>query len=120
MTIWINDIEFKSVTELSVDRETRRTNIRYNTQGDMLIDLVNRKYRLRAKFGLLTESELKQLRDLTEEIFVTVKFPAPEGASDSDGTVTAEFHIAEEPAPAVTVVNGVTMYGGVELIMRQK
>lgn len=120
MTIWINDIEFNKVTELSVDRETRRTSIHYNTQGDMLIDLVNRKYRLTAKFGLLTETVLKQLRNLTEEIFVTVKFPAPEGTSDSNNTITAEFHIADEPAPAVTVVNGVTLYGGVELVMQQK
>ena len=95
MTIWINDIEFNKVTELSVDRETRRTSIHYNTQGDMLIDL-------------------------TEEIFVTVKFPAPEGTSDSNNTITADFHIADEPAPAVTVVNGVTLYGGVELVMQQK
>lgn len=120
MTIWINDIEFSKVTELSVMRETRRTNIHYNTQGDMLIDLVNRKYRLTVMFGLLTEKELEQLRKLTDEIFVTVKFPAPEGASESGGMVTAEFHIADEPAPAVTVVNGITLYGGVELVMQQK
>ncbi len=114
MTITINDIEFTKVTELSVQRETRRTDIRYNTRGDMLIDLVNRKYRLTALFGLLTEKELKQLRALTREIFVTVKFQAPEGE------VTEEFHIADEPAPAVTVVNGVTLYGGVKLVMQQK
>ncbi len=119
MTIWINDTEFSKVTELSALRETRRTDIRYNTQGDMLIDLVNRKYRLTVRFGLLTERELKQLRELTLEIFVTVRFPAPEGDSDT-GLVTGEFHIADEPAPTVTEVNGVTLYGGVELTMRQK
>ena len=119
MTIWINDIEFSRVTELSALRELRKTDIRYNTQGDMLIDLVNRKYRLTVRFGLLTERELKQLRRLTQEIFVTVKFPAPE-ADTADGLVTGEFHISDEPAPTVTVVNGVTMYGGVELVMRQK
>ena len=114
MTIWINDIGFSRVTELSAKRELRCTDIHYNTQGDMLIDLVNRKYKLTVHFGLLTESEMKQLRTLCSEIFVTVVFPAPEGE------VTAEFHIADEPAPAVTVVNGVTMYGGVELVMLQK
>ena len=119
MTIWINDIEFSKVTELSALRETRRTDIRYNTQGDMLIDLVNRKYRLTVRFALLTEKELKQLRKLTQEIFVTVKFPAPEADSD-DGLVTGEFHITDEPAPTVTVVNGITLYGGVELVLRQK
>ena len=35
MTITINDIEFTKVTELSALRETRRTDIRYNTQGDI-------------------------------------------------------------------------------------
>ena len=109
MTIWINNIGFNSVTELSAKRELRRTDIRYNTQGDMLIDLVNRKYRLTVRFGLVTSKELEQLRSLTKEIFVTVKFPAP-----------GEFHISDEPAPTVTTVNGVTMYGGVELVMLQK
>lgn len=120
MTIWINDIEFKKVTELSTERETRRTDIHYNTQGDMLIDLVNRKYRLKVRFGLLTEKELRQLRKLTQEIFVTVKFPAPEGSPEDSGLASGEFHISDEPAPTVTTVNGVVMYGGVELIMRQK
>ncbi|MGN1340929.1 MAG: hypothetical protein ACI4WS_11600 [Oscillospiraceae bacterium] len=119
MTIWINDIAFSKVTELSALRELRRTDIRYNTQGDMLIDLVNRKYRLTVRFGLLTGKELKLLRGLTKEIFVTVKFPAPE-ADPETGLETGEFHISDEPAPTVTVVNGVTMYGGVELIMQQK
>ena len=114
MTITINNVRFDKVTEFSAERETRRADIHYNTQGDMLIDLVNRKYKLTVLFGLLTESEMKQLRTLCSEIFVTVVFPAPEGE------VTAEFHIADEPAPAVTVVNGVTMYGGVELVMLQK
>ena len=43
MTITINNVTFDKVTELSAERETRRTDIHYNTQGDMLIDLVNRK-----------------------------------------------------------------------------
>ena len=110
----INNIGFNSVTELSAKRELRRTDIRYNTQGDMLIDLVNRKYRLTVRFGLVTSKELEQLRSLTKEIFVTVKFPAPEGESADGGLVTGE------PAPTVTTVNGVTMYGGVELVMLQK
>jgi len=115
MTITINGTSFGMVTALAADRVTRRTDINYNTQGDMLIDLVSRKYRLRVLFGLMTEDELNALRELTKEIFVTVRFPSPEG-----GDTVEEFHIAEEPAPAVTVVNGVRMYGGVELVMLQK
>lgn len=114
MTIYINGTAFDKVTSLYTDRNTRRTVINYNTQGDMLIDLVNRKYRLRVVFGLLTEGELKSLRELTKEIFVTVKFSSPEGE------VEADFHIAEEPAPQLTEINGVAMYSGVELIMQQK
>ena len=41
------------------------------------------------------------------------------GSADG-GLVTGEFHISDEPAPTVTTVNGVTMYGGVELVMLQK
>lgn len=115
MTIYINGKAFDKVTSLSADRTTRRTEINYNTQGDMLIDLVNRKYKLTVIFGMLTESELKALRQLTNEIFVTVKFPSPEG-EDTE----AQFHIANEPAPAVTVLNGVVLYSGVELVMLEK
>ncbi len=114
MTIYINNVAFDKVTVFSADRETRRTEINYNTQGDMLIDLVNRKYRLRVIFGLLTEFELAALRSLTKEIFVSVRFSAPEGETEH------EFHVINEPAPAVTKVNGVTMYSGTELIFLQK
>jgi hypothetical protein len=114
MTITLNDTVFDNVTELNARRTARKTDVKYNTQGDLLIDLVNRKYELEVVFGLLSQSEMESLRKITEEIFVTAKFDAPEGE------VTEEFYIAEEPAPAVTVVNGVTMYGGVKLAMKQK
>lgn len=114
MNITINGTEFHEVTALDAQRQTRRTDIRYNTQGDLLIDLVNRKYRLKVLFGLMTEERLQALRELTKEIFVTVTFPAPEGE------VTAQFHVSDEPAPALTVINGVNMYSGTELTFIQK
>ncbi len=114
MTIFINDTAFDMVTELQADRTTRRTDIRYNTQGDMLIDLVSRKYVLTVAFGLMREEQLKALRELTAEIFVKVRFTAPEGE------VERLFHIIDEPAPVATSVNGVTMYGGVLLKMLEK
>ena len=114
MRITIDGSVFNNVTELNIKRELRRTEIRYNTQGDMLIDLVNRKYLLEATFGLLTESELAALRELSAKIFVSVVFNAPEGE------ITADFHVSDEPAPVVTKVNGVRMYGGVKLTMKQR
>ena len=54
MTITIDKTVFNNVTELNAKRELRRTDIRYNTQGDMLIDMVCRKYALEVTFGLLT------------------------------------------------------------------
>lgn len=114
MTITIGENEFNNVTELNVKRELRRTDIRYNTQGDMLIDLVSRKYLLEVTFGLLTEKELKTLRELCGEIFVPVTFSAPEGE------ITEDFHISDEPAPELTSINGVKMYGGVKLTMKQR
>lgn len=114
MKITINDEVFTGITELNVKRELRKTEIRYNTQGDMLIDMVARKYALEISFGLMTESELKKLRKLSENIFVSVTFQVPEGE------VTADFHISDEPAAEVKKVNGVRMYGGVKLTMLQK
>lgn len=114
MRITINDVEFDKVTELNVRRTTRQTELRYNTQGDLLVDLVNRKYELEVVFGPLTESELGTLRELTENIFVTVKFNAPEGEIED------EFHVSDEPAPVVATVNGIIMYSGIKLTMIQK
>lgn len=114
MKIVIDDEVFFNVTELRVDRETRKSEIRYNTRGDMLIDMVARKYALEVSFGLMTESELKILRELSEKIFVSVTFLAPEGE------VTADFHISDEPCAEVSSVNGARMYGGVKLLMRQR
>lgn len=114
MKITINDEVFSNVTELRVDRELRKSEVRYNTRGDMLIDLVARKYALSVSFGLMTESDLKKLRKLSQEIFVSVTFHAPEG------DVTADFHISNEPAAEVKSVNGVRLYGGVKLEMKQK
>lgn len=114
MQITIDGVPFSNVTELNVKREMRRTEIRYNTRGDMLIDLVNRKYLLEVGFGLLTEAELSALRSLSEKIFVSVTFDAPEGR------ITENFHISDEPAPFVSTVNGIKMYGGVRLTLKQK
>lgn len=114
MTIAIDNEAFSNVAELHVDRELRKTEVRYNTQGDMLIDMVARKYALEVTFGLMTEKELRKLRRMCESIFVSVTFDAPEGK------VTADFHISNEPAAEVKSINGVKMYGGVKLIMKQK
>ena len=114
MQITINDIVFSKIAELNIERDTRRTELRYNTQGDLLIDLVNRKYEVDVVFGPLTEKEMKEMRRLTAEIFVTVKLNAPEGE------ITEEFHVSDEPAPTITEINGVIMYSGVKLHLKQK
>lgn len=114
MKITIDDKVFTNVTEINVKRELRQTEVRYNTRGDLLIDMVARKYLLEVSFGLMSEAELKALRELIEEIFVSVTFDAPEGK------ITREFHVSDMPAFQVKKVNGVKMYGGVKLIFKQK
>lgn len=114
MKISIDDEVFFNVTEMHIDREMRKSEIRYNTRGDMLIDLVARKYALEVSFGLMTASEIKTLRKLSEKIFVSVTFTAPEGE------ITADFHISNEPCAEIKTVSGVEMYGGVKLKMRQR
>lgn len=105
------DFECKSI---DIRRELRRTDITYNTQGDMLIDLVRRKYCIEAVFGLLTEIEASSLREKCESIFVTVGFNAPEGYLEK------EFHVMNEPAFETTAIDGMKMYGGIKLIFKEK
>lgn len=113
MTITIDGTEY-DVTEFNAKREIRQTNIKYNTQGDMLIDMVSRKYLLEVTFGLLGEDKMAALRKSSEKIFIPVTFNAPEGE------ITGEFFISDEPAPVVTVINGERLYGGVKLTMKQR
>lgn len=113
MTILIGAEEF-NCSAINVKRELRRTDINYNTQGDMLIDMVRRKYCLEVTFGLLTEYEVNLLRSCCEQIFVTVGFYAPEGFIEKD------FHVMNEPAPEIMTVNGVRMYGGIKLVFKEK
>lgn len=114
MDITLNGTRFSQVRELNIKREPRRTDVRYNTQGDMLIDMVSRKYLIEVSFGMMTAGELSALREITENIFVTVELDSPEGI------LTRDFHIEEEPASCVTSVNGVTVYSGVKLVMKEK
>lgn len=113
MTVKIGETEF-NCSAVNLKRELRRTDINYNTQGDMLIDLVRRKYCLEITFGLLTEYELNRLREYCGRIFVTVGFDAPEGYLER------EFHVMTEPAPEITTVNNTKMYGGIKLVFKEK
>ncbi|MCH5195771.1 MAG: hypothetical protein J1F28_03600 [Oscillospiraceae bacterium] len=113
MTITIGGFDFMC-THVDLKRELRRTDIRYNTQGDMLIDLVRRKYRLEVTFGLLTSLEIEALRANCEQIFVKVGFDSPEGR------LVREFHVMNEPAPIITTVNDVNLYGGVKIVFMEK
>ncbi|MCH5203962.1 MAG: hypothetical protein J1F03_04385 [Oscillospiraceae bacterium] len=113
MTIKIGGTDFE-YADMNVKRELRKTDIRYNTQGDMLIDMVRRKYSLEVTFGLLTETEMNILRSRCEQIFVVVEFEAPEGY------IKKEFHVMNEPAGELTTVNRVKLYGGVKLLFKEK
>lgn len=113
MTIKIGGMEFMCAA-VNIKRELRRTDINYNTQGDMLIDLVRRKYCLEVTFGFLTELETDILRANCEQIFVKVGFDAPEGYLEK------EFHVMNEPAPEVTTVNNTKMYGGIKIVFKEK
>ena len=113
MTVTIGGSDFKCA-HVDLKRVLRRTDIRYNTKGDMLIDLVRRKYRLVVTFGVLTALEAEILRKNCEQIFVTVGFDSPEGR------ITREFHVMSEPAAIISTVNDVDLYGGVKIVFEEK
>ena len=113
MKITIDGAEYQCAS-VNIKRELRRTDINYNTQGDMLIDLVRRKYCLEVTFGILTELEADILRANCEQIFVNVGFDSPEGYLEK------EFHVMNEPAFEVTTVNNTKMYGGIKIVFKEK
>lgn len=99
----------------SADRITRNTRTEYNANGDLLIDLVSRKYRLTVYLGQLDAAEMERLLLETEDVFFTVAFYSP-----VYGEVERQFHLEEQPAEIEYTAEGKPVYGALKLVLEEK
>lgn len=114
MDIYINSMKVPKVLDYSIKRVTRNTKTEYNANGDMLIDIVARKYILELSLGMLTQNELMALYAETQEPFFKVTATSPQ-----EGEFTSWYHLAEEPAEVALSAGGVT-YKALRLVMEEQ
>ena len=103
------------VLSYSADRITRNTNAEYNANGDLLIDMVSRKYKLTVYLGQLDVTEMERLLQETEDVFFTVAFYSP-----VYGEIQRQFHLAEQPAEIEYTAEGKPVYGALKLVLEEK
>lgn len=116
MELYFNNLRVPKLLGYSADRKTRNTKTEYNANGDMLIDVVARKYTLTVRLGLLTAEEAKAVLAQTSEVFFDVSFySALEGQ-----TITRKFHLEEQPADILYAASGSPVYDECKLVLEEK
>jgi hypothetical protein len=117
MQLKINGIVVPKVINYAVTRITRNTNIEYNANGGMLIDLVNRKHKLTVYLGDLSGEELQGFAPALSEVFFEAEFYSP---YTEEGLITADFHMTEQPAQIDYVLDDVVYYKALKLEMEER
>lgn len=115
MDIYFNELRVPKVISYTADRKTRNTKTEYNANGDLLIDLVNRKYTLTVFLGTLSAEEMKAVLEQTESVFFNVSFYSP-----VYGNVQRQFHLAEQPAEILYETAGAPAYTATKLVLEEK
>lgn len=113
--LYFNGWKVPKVLSYSADRNTRNTRTEYNANGDLLIDLVSRKYTLTVYLGRLSGEEMKRLLQETEPVFFTAAFYSP-----VYGEVQRSFHLAEQPAEIEYEADGKPVYGALKLVLEEQ
>lgn len=103
------------VINYKADRETRKTKTEYNANGDMLIDMVNRKYTLTVYLGQLTAEEAQKIYAATEPVFFPVTFYSP-----TFGEIQRYFHLKEQPSEIAYRHGGEYAFKAVKLVLEER
>lgn len=93
VTLYFNNKPVPKVITYAVDKAIRRTDVKYNANGDMLVDMVSRKYQLTVYLGMMSDEEYRSFMQETEDIFFTVTFYCP-----LYGEMTKQFFLKARPA----------------------
>lgn len=114
--LYFGELKVPALLGYSADRDCRKIKKEYNANGDMLIDMVARKLTLTVKLGRLTAQEMKELQTATRPVFFPVTFFDPMKGE----TVTAQFHLSEQPAELASVVGGAPRFEEFKLVLEEK
>lgn len=104
-----------AIISYKVERITRRTEVEYNANGDMLIDLVARKYKLTLEIGTLNAKQVKEILNYTEKIFFDVTFECAH-----KGLITRVFHVENEPWEFLKKVPNTIFYDKLKLVLIER
>lgn len=115
MMIRFESYTVPAIISCKVERVTRRSEVEYNANGDMLIDLVARKYKLTLKIGTLKAKQLKEILNFTEKIFFDVTFNCPH-----KGEITRVFHVENEPFEYLKAAENTSFYEKLELVLIER
>ena len=115
MDIFFNNYKLPGVIACSTQRIARNTKTDYNAEGDMLIDIVNRKHILTVYLGGLSASQLQSIFAITDNIFFWVDFESP-----VLGLTSKEFHMKEQSAETNFVWQGITYYKALKLVLEER
>lgn len=114
MELYFNNLPVPKVVSFSADRKTRGSRVNYNCNGDMLIDMVARKFTLTVVLGELTAEELGAVFKETEGVFFNVTFYAA-----AYGEVQRKFHLAEQPEQIDFNSGGKAYYKATRLVLEE-
>lgn len=115
MKLYFGELEVPGVITYSAERNTRNTTVEYNADGEMLIDIVNRKFTLTVYLDGLTSAQLHSIYEQTEAVFFPVTFFTPQF-----GEIQRSFHLSCEPAETQFIYNGTVYYKAIKLTLEEK
>jgi hypothetical protein len=115
MDLYFGDYKVPKVITYEAQRNARNTKTEYNANGDMLIDMVNRKFTLTVYLGQLTQEEMAQLYEKTEPVFFPVSFFSP-----FHGAIQREFFLSCQPAHLDFTYGGQVYYKATKLVLEEK
>lgn len=113
--IRFNNYVVPNLITYSADKVLRSSNISYNANGDMLVDMVSRKYLLTVYVGICNNEQYASLLSQTNTIFFPVTF-----FSASEGVVTRKFFMRKQPQKLKLFANDTPYYEAAVLQLEEQ